>query len=112
MVKKSVTIRLTEETLRKIDDRGNRSDVIRNMIEYALKPKNPPKIIEPKVKIVLKEIPVDIVKYINVHTFDWTKFNKKIEREILRDDIKKGMPKWYLDSRIKDFERKYGELFQ
>jgi hypothetical protein len=112
MVKKAITIRLDEETLKKIDDRGKRSDVIRNIIEYALKPKIPEKTIEPKVTTIIKEVPVETVRYVTINPFDFTKMNKELFRDIIKDEILKGMPKWYLDSRVKDWERQYGEKFQ
>jgi len=111
LVKKAITIRLDEEILQKIDDRGKRSDVIRNMIEYALKPKLPPRIIEPKVITVIKEVPVETIRYVTKNPFDFTHMNQETSRNIINDDIQKGMPKWYLDSKIKDWERKYRERF-
>ena len=112
MVKKAVTIRLDEDVLKEIDDRGKRSNVIRNMIESALKPQSPPRIIQSKPITIIKEIPVETIRYITKNPFDFTKMNKEIEREILHDDLRKGMPKWYLDSKIKDWERKYNEEFK
>ena len=112
MVKKAVTIRLDEDTLKEIDDRGKRSNVIRNMIESALKPKLPPRIIQSKPITIIKEIPVETIRYITKNPFDFTNMTKEIEREVINDDIRKGLPKWYLDYKIKDWERKYNEEFK
>jgi len=111
LVKKAITIRLNEEMLKEIDDRGKRTTVIRNIIEYALRPKKPTKPIKTKIRIVEKEIPIEVIKYVIVNPFNWNNFDKENFRDVINNDIRKGMPKWYLDSKVKDWEREYGEKF-
>ncbi|MBA7493361.1 hypothetical protein ES702_03919 [subsurface metagenome] len=114
MVKKAITIRLDDEILKEIDDRGKRSDVIRNMIELALNPI--PMKIKTVIKEVIREVPVKVMvevpKLVVIdRRVQWLD-KKELFREIIISEIKDGMPKWYCDSRKIGWEREYGEKLQ
>ena len=111
MPKRNIGVRLNEETIKKLEERGNVSTVIREIILASFKP---PKIINrtvEKIKEVIKEIPVETIKMVAVNDASkWRNFNKNIFREVIKIEIQEGrMPKWYLEHQKIWFKEEYGE---
>ena len=111
MPKRNIGVRLNEETIKKLEERGNVSTVIREIILASFKP---PKIINrtvEKIKEVIKEIPVETIKMVAVNDASkWRNFNKNIFREVIKIEIQEGrMPKWYLDNQKKWFKEEFEE---
>lgn len=111
MPKRNIGVRLDEETITKLEERGRASTVIRELIIESFNPK-PPKVVERvRIREVIKEIPVEIPKIILINDASkWRNFNKNLFREIIQMEIKEGrMHQWYLTYRKSWFKQKFGE---
>ena len=111
MPKRNVGVRLDEETIKKLEEKGKASTVIRELIIESFNPK-PPKIVERvRIKEIIKEIPVEIIKMVAVNDASkWRNLNKNIFREVIKEEIQEGkMPLWYLASRQNWFKKEFEE---
>jgi len=108
MAKKRIGVRLDQEVIDKLSEKGKPSKVIRDIVMDSLKPKPPPQtIVKEVVKEVIKEIP--IIKYVNHGSFDWTAFNKRTSKTSIISDMI-DMPQWFIKYCIKRHGEIYGDI--
>ena len=108
MPKKMIGIRLDQEVVDQLTAKGKPSTVIRNIVLASLNPK-PKQEVKTITNTILKEVPTTITRYVGSSlSGSWEAWNRKIDLEVIKEEIKDRMPKWIVKESIKDFFKKYG----